>query len=371
MDLNRAGLYASCTLMSGTQDVFAIHNPPVIDDNVAPEVMLYVRQDNQLTHALGRRSRARAVLTLLLLINVACVSQQRVDPSFRVTLPNSPTYPLAGGPVVWIDEAHNNEPITAGRYAPFAEVLEADGYVVRYLQTKFTTESLKDIKLLVIIGALHDRNLENSSLIRAGRHPTESDPMLSAFSQREIVAVNDWVVNGGALLLLAEHMPVAGATAGLAESFGFRLLNGFVEDPATWDPAIFRGSDGTLVDHSITRGWRGRANIESVATFDGAAFTADGVEPLLIFGPQYVSYQPDIPWEIDANTPTISVAGWFQGAVKRFYDGRLAVFGDATMFSAQLKRDGTPMGMNSDAGKQNLQFLLNVLHWLMRGEVQE
>ena len=84
-----------------------------------------------------------------------------------------------------------------------------------------------------------------------------------------------------------------------------------------------------------------------------------------------MSYQPDIPWEIDANTPTISVAGWFQGAVKRFYDGRLAVFGDATMFSAQLKRDGTPMGMNSDAGKQNLQFLLNVLHWLMRGEVQE
>lgn len=326
---------------------------------------------NRLKHAFHKHCRVTTVLTLLVLVSVACSSEQRVDPSFRVTLPNPPTYPLGDGPVVWIDEAHNNEPITAGRYTPFVDVLEADGYTIRYLRTEFTPASLKDIELLVIIGALHETNLESWSLIGDGRHPTEPDPILSAFGQREIAAVNDWVAQGGALLLLAEHMPVAGAVAQLAESFGFQLLNGFVEDPNTWDSAIFRGSEGTLVDHPITRGLRGETNIEVVATFDGAAFTADNAEPLMILSPQYVSYQPEIAWEIDENTPTISVAGWFQGAVKNFYDGRLAVFGDATMFSAQLKQDGSRMGMNSDEGTQNLQFLLNIMHWLVRLDVQE
>jgi len=311
------------------------------------------------------------VLALLTLVSVTCSSKQQVDPAFRVTLPNPPTYPQGGGPIAWLDEAHNNEPILAGRYTPFVKVLEADGYVVQYLQTDFTPETLRDVKLLVIIGALHERNLENWSLIGDGQNPTKSDPVLSAFSPKEIVAVNEWVVEGGALLLLAEHMPVAGAMTELAESFGFQLLNGFVEDPDTWDPAIFRVSDGTLVDHPITRGRSGETRVESVATFDGAAFTADNAEPLMILGPQYVSYQPKITWDIDENTPTIPVAGWFQGAVKDYGDGRLAIFSDATMFSAQLKRDGSRMGMNNIDGTQNLQFLINIMHWLVRPDVQE
>ena len=57
--------------------------------------------------------------------------------------------------------------------------------------------------------------------------------------------------------------------------------------------------------------------------------------------------------------------------MKRFHRGRIAVFGDATMFSAQLKGDGTRMGMNSDEGVHNLQFLLNVMHWLVGHDAQE
>ena len=125
------------------------------------------------------------------------------------------------------------------------------------------------------------------------------------------------------------------------------------------------------MDHPITRGWGRDPSVEFVATFDGAAFRADGAEPLMILGSQYVSYQPEITWEIEENTPAISVAGWLQGAVKSIHDGRIAVFGDATMFSAQLKRNGTHMGMNSDEGAHNLQFLLNVLHWLVRPNAQE
>lgn len=302
---------------------------------------------------------------------MACASQQGVDPSFRVTLRNPPTYPVGDGPVIAIDEAHNNVAITKGRYDPLIEVLEADGFVVRSLRTGFTLNSLKDVELMVILGALHDRNLENWSLLESGISPTEPDPLVSAFSQQEIDELNEWVTEGGALLLLAEHMPMAGAMAELAHSFGVTLLNGFVQDPDTWDAAVFRRSDGTLVDHPITRGLGRDPSIEFVATFDGAAFKADGAEPLMILGPQYVSYQPEITWEIEENTPSISVAGWLQGAVKRFDDGRIAVFGDATMFSAQLKGNGTQMGMNSDEGAHNLQFLLNVMHWLVRPNAQE
>ncbi len=332
---------------------------------------IHVRWKYRWTDALGGNRRAIALLTLSLLSSVACGSGQRVDPAFRVQLPSPPTYPTASGPVVLIDEAHNNVAVAAGRYGPFIEVLEADGFVVQSLRTGFTPDSLKDAELLVITGAMHDRNLENWSLLESGNQPAGPEPLLSAFSQQEIEVVNGWVSAGGALLLLAEHMPMAGAVAQLAHSFGFTLLNGFVEDPDTWDPVVFRRSDGTLVDHPITRGSGRDAGVEFVATFDGAAFQADGAETLMILGPQHVSYQPEIIWDIDENTPAISVAGWFQGAVKRFDAGRIAVFGDATMFSAQLKENGSPMGMNSDEGAHNLQFLLNVMHWLVGSNVEE
>jgi hypothetical protein len=45
--------------------------------------------------------------------------------------------------------------------------------------------------------------------------------------------------------------------------------------------------------------------------------------------------------------------------------GRVAVFGEAAMFSAQLAGPKkSPMGMNAPIAKQNPQFLLNVMHWL-------
>lgn len=333
--------------------------------------MTYVRWKPQWTSTMGRASQSLALLTLAALATVACVSQQRADPSFHVALPNPAMYPAGDGPLVSIDLAHNNVAMIKGRYAPFLEVLEADGFAVRWLRSDFTSDSLKDVELLVISGALHHRNLANWSLMEDGIHPTEPEPLLSAFSQQEIDAVNEWIAGGGALLLLAEHMPIAGATAKLAQSFGFTLLNGFVEDPDTWDPVVFRRSDGTLVDHPITRGWGRDANIEFVATFDGAAFRAENAEPLLILGSPYVSYQPEITWQIDEDTPTISVAGWLQGAVKHFGEGRIAVFGDATMFSAQRKKNGTRMGMNSDEGAHNLQFLLNVMYWLVGPDAQE
>ena len=69
--------------------------------------------------------------------------------------------------------------------------------------------------------------------------------------------------------------------------------------------------------------------------------------------------------QITDETPRIPVKGWYQGAVMRFGKGRVAVFGEAAMFSAQLAGPNrSPMGMNAPIAKQNPQFLLNILHWL-------
>ncbi|MHC4507963.1 MAG: hypothetical protein ACYTAO_03255 [Planctomycetota bacterium] len=50
-------------------------------------------------------------------------------------------------------------------------------------------------------------------------------------------------------------------------------------------------------------------------------------------------------------------------------NGRVAVFGEAAMFSAQLAGPKQrPMGMNASDAEQNHQLLLNVMHWLTRAK---
>ena len=52
------------------------------------------------------------------------------------------------------------------------------------------------------------------------------------------------------------------------------------------------------------------------------------------------------------------------GAVLQYGKGRVAVFGEAAMLTAQLQGpEKNPMGMNQGP-QQNPQFLLNIIHWL-------
>lgn len=294
------------------------------------------------------------ILVIALQLIMGCVKKvQRVDPNFRSSLRNPPTYRRGDGPVVWIDEAHHNIVATKGRYEPFVEVLLRDGYVVKAFQSTFTAESLIDIGLLVIGNARHPRTVFNEDL-----------PTPSAFTTDEIEAVYNWVSEGGALLLLSDHMPFAGAASDLGKKFGFEFNNGYVVDPNLWDPTVFNLDDGTLVDHMITRGLSETEIVKSVGTYIGQAFRAVDADPLMVLGPNYVSYTPEKAWDIKEESPYIEVTGWLQGAVKHVGEGRIAVFGDATMFSAQLSSEDMPIGMNSPESKENIQFLLNVLHWL-------
>lgn len=285
---------------------------------------------------------------------VGARAQQVADTSFEPPIP-SPAYRPGRGPVVLLDEAHFNFHTAEGRYQPFSELLRRDGYVVKASRLKFSRASLRGGQILVIANPLAERNRTDWSL-----------PTPSAFSEEEVEAVRVWVKGGGSLLLIADHMPFPGAAGTLAQAFGIRFSNGYARDEQGQGPMLFKLADGSLRDHQITRGRADAERVTSVATFTGSAFQAEGdVQPLLVLGPSVSSYMTSVAGQFTDETPRIPVGGWYQGAVIRFGKGRVGVFGEAAMFSAQLAGPNrSPMGMNAPVAAQNPQFLLNVMHWL-------
>lgn len=285
----------------------------------------------------------RMGLLLLLMTAVATLdAQQVVDTNFRPPIEN-PAYPVGKGPVVLIDEAHSNFHTATGRYLPFAELLRRDGYVVQASAERFTAEVLETGRVLVISNAMNEKNRDDPNA-----------PPLSAFTAQELAAVRDWVAGGGSLLLIADHPPWSGAAEDLGKAFGVRFCNGIAMNPKDrGGRLVFRRSDGTLMDHTVTKG------IDEVATFAGSSFQVDTPgQPLLVFGPEIYSFAQEDP------NPA-PMKGHLQGAVLPFGKGRVAVFGEAAMFSAQLSGPTkNPMGMNAAIAKQNPQFFLNVMHWL-------
>ncbi len=262
-----------------------------------------------------------------------------------------------------IDEAHHNFHTVSGRYRPFAKLLGADGYRVVASRARLDSVSLSQGRVLVIANALDERNeqIANWRL-----------PALSAFQPDEIAAVASWVRRGGSLLLIADHMPFAGAASDLAEALGIHFANGFAlwgeVDPRTGDyPIVYARSNGTLLDHAITRGRTSAERIDSLESFTGSALWVGGTRPGAIMAlPRKTRVMlPVVAWQFSDSTARLSGDGLLQGAAIRFGSGRVAVFGEAAMFSAQRKGvDGIPMGMNAPSASQNPQFILNVLHWL-------
>ena len=301
------------------------------------------------------RARPCFGLLFLALCAIAAPAQQVADPDFAPPIPN-PAFQSGKGPTVLIDEAHHNFHTASGRYKPFADLLVRDGYVVRGSTALFSKASLEGARVLVIANALNPRNEEDWSL-----------PTPSAFTDDEVRVVRNWVHDGGSLLLIADHMPFPGAAVTLAKAFDITFSNGFafaVEDQSS--PIVFSRESGGLADHAVSRGRDASERIGRVASFTGSAFRiGKGATPILLFRTKVTSLEPQEAWKFDKDTPRKDVSDWCQGAVLRYGKGRVAIFGEAAMFSAQLGGpDRKPMGMNSPVAAENARFLLNVAHWL-------
>jgi hypothetical protein len=304
----------------------------------------------------GRFARPILCLWTLSLCTTA-FAQQVADPDFAPVVEN-PMHLRGSGPVVLIDEGHGNYHTKDGRYAPFARLVEADGYRVGAHQGAFRPESIGEADVIVISNALNPANVERWEV-----------PVLSAFADDEVRVLVDFVESGGALFLIADHMPFPGAAAPLAAVFGIEFSNGFALEPDAQGqqsgPSLFKRSDARIGEHVITSGRDDSESIDQVATFTGSAFpvTGDAVS-LLKFGDNATMLLPSVAWQFNAATARAQIPGWSQGAALQRGAGRVVIFGEAAMFSSQRSGDGPPSGMTAPMAEDNQQLLLNIVRWL-------
>src|ERR1700730_10964321 len=157
------------------------------------------------------------ILVALLLLSFPVLSQQQeADLTFDASVKN-PAYTTTH-PNVLFDEAHFNFHTAGGRYKPFADLVTNDGYRVTANKEKFSSQSLNGSDVLVIANA-------------GGGPAVGSDRSKSAFTDAECDAVREWVREGGALLLIADHAPAGAAAAILAARFDVDMSKGFTADP--------------------------------------------------------------------------------------------------------------------------------------------
>jgi len=303
----------------------------------------------------------KAIIILLAFLTFTqSLAQQQADVSFSLNVAD-PRYATGQGPVILLDEAHYNFHTTQGRFRPFVEFLRKDGYQVKGNPAAFTPAVLREVRILVIANALNAVNQESWVL-----------PTPSAFTDEEISTLKTWVNNGGSLFLIADHMPFPGSAEKLAAAFGFTFYNSFAMRKgantsvagALRIPDIFTPGHG-LLDGPITRGSKPGEQITSVRTFTGQAFSIPAnAQSIIVLDDQFELLLPKTAWEFSKETTVKPADGLTQGAWMESGNGRLVVFGEAAMFSAQVQRDTVRMGMNAPDAKQNPQFLLNIIHWL-------
>lgn len=289
--------------------------------------------------------------------------QQVADPDFDTKVAR-PAY-TKERPKILFDEAHANFHTAGDRYKPLAELLSNDGYEVASSKEKFSSKLLSGYRILLIANALGAESLKSPewspNWFAAGAK--------SAFSEEECDAVRDWVKQGGALLLIADHRPFGAAAESLAKRFGVEMSKGYVFDTTNLNQAgvyrndlTFTRAGGGIIDHPITRG-RGEAErINRVMTFVGQSLQGPtGSNVILRLADTAIDRQ-----DLAATTPEVSAAGRAQALALKFGKGRVVILGEAAMLSAQVGLGGkekSRFGMNVP-GIDNRQFALNVMHWL-------
>ena len=294
------------------------------------------------------------VTVIILLNSVQLFSQQIADTLYKVEI-RKKMYPNQNGTIIHIDEEHNNFHTKDGRYFSFAQLLKSDGYRIKGNSTKFDTTTLKNIEILVIANALPD---EMSRPIVT--------PTRSAFSQKEIQNLRKWVKRGGSLFIIADHMPFAGAASELAKEFGFDFYDSFVMNDSLSGIIDFDKTTGTLNNNFITKGRNIEEEVNRVRSFTGQGFKIPkNAKSLLKLNESQTVHLVDTMWVFNEKIKRFPAKGLSQGAIMTFGRGKIAVFGEAAMFSARLAGPNRiKVGMNSEEAKENHQLLLNTIHWL-------
>jgi hypothetical protein len=287
---------------------------------------------------------------LFAVLSVTAQAQQMGDPEFDTSIAN-PAY-KQNGPRVMFDEAHHNFHTTDGRYKPFVDLMSNDGYRIVRNRQAFTKSTLSSFKILVIANALGAEELDDEGADQ------------SAFTEEECQTVQEWVKDGGALLLIADHAPAGGAAAALSNRFGVDMSKGFTYDPNNSVPnvpslLIFSRENKLLATHPITEGRDHNERVNKVWSFTGQSLKGPANSAAILI----LSNTATDKSSRDAET-SVSAAGRAQAVALKFGKGRVVVQGEAAMLSAQIAGPNKEkMGMNAP-GIDNRQYAINVMHWL-------
>ena len=278
-------------------------------------------------------------------------AQHSADPQFDSRVEN-PAY-TKNFPRVLFDEAHNNFDNTNNRYKPFADLIFNDGYHLVVNRQPFTKELLRSFKILIVVNALGGEEIDDES---AGE---------PAFMASECDAVNDWVKDGGALLLIADAAPFSSAAEVLAKKLGVDMSKASAVDAANAekesnDPAIivYSREKRLLGENSITNGRSEAERVNRVIVFNGQSLKGpEGSDTLLKLADSALDNS-------SVAEKKSSTAGRAQGIAFRLGKGRVVVLADSAMLSAQVTgSDNRAFGMNIP-DTDNKQLTLNIMHWL-------
>jgi hypothetical protein len=265
-----------------------------------------------------------------------------------------PRYPIGAGPIVAIDEGHNNYHTLKGRYAPFGAVLKNDGYRLTSLQGRIDSAAFGATRILVVANPLATSTVGNWKL-----------PTPSAFGDDEIGILQAWVRNGGALFLIADHMPFAGAATDLGRAFGFQFDNAYAVKGDGRSPEFFSRAADSLSDNAITHGSGRRPAVDEVQTFNGSSFRAPPTAmPIMRLDEGWTLLYPTEAGKFDAATRRrAATRDDLRGAALKYGKGRVVVVSEAALFTNQLVQ-GKPYGFGQSSARQDKQFLLNIIEWL-------
>ena len=282
---------------------------------------------------------------------------QAADPSFDAGVEHR----TASHQLILFDAAHHNFHTAHGNYKPFADLLRNDGFSVAENEKPFTRDSLGRARVVVIANALGTKGVI-AMLANLVGIPSALHWHMSAFTNEECDAVQQWVHDGGSLLLIADHAPTGNTARALSQRFGADMSNWFTEDEKHCDPRatsfiVYSRENGLLREHLVTHGLR------QVVTFTGQSLTVPpGATPFLALSPSAREY----PQRNSKESEGRSAAGRAQGVALEYGRGRVVILGEAAMLSAQVFAGGSlRLGMNYP-GCDNRQLALNIAHWLAR-----
>lgn len=262
-----------------------------------------------------------------------------------------PTFEINDGPLIMFDSTHKNFFIQSHLIKPLVDLLINDGYRVSFLDKEFSKSSLSQASVLVVITALpFDFATENSAEDK------------NTFSENELNELQNWVNNGGSLLVFSEHAPFDQAINPLLRKFDIESSIGTTVDTINYEskygPGMIKFENKNLnTNHPIVTG---KYKVKKLVSFGGSALLGSKYENILKLDERSfnVKHSTGIGPEGKGNS---------QGLAGMYGSGKIAAFGDSNGFTAMVFNmdDGTKMyaGMNTQ-GYDWKNFVLNTFRWL-------